>query len=255
MYVRISRLRKVVAEQARVLFEALSEDRDRLRRGAPGEYDGESHTGFEEAVETEGAYGEAKEKDEDEAEEEPSEKKPQPKKAKAKEDKPKAEPKQKPKQKSPKEVQALKGLKKAKKAGALPKHYVDPKSGKKQETDLDAIAQLATEIVHELEERQRAEKEEDPDELDFGDLSDLGPAQEEDVAIVSSDEDLEDVLDLNGDDVEDEGMRLDIENDDALNPKKAKTMLRHGEINDRPLSGKQKKLFGFVAGGGKPTKV
>ena len=36
---------------------------------------------------------------------------------------------------------------------------------------------------------------------------------------------------------------------------KAKEILRHGEVHDKPITGKQKKFFGFIAGGGKPTKV
>ena len=36
---------------------------------------------------------------------------------------------------------------------------------------------------------------------------------------------------------------------------KAKLILREGEIRGRPLTEKQKKFFGFLAGGGKPTRA
>ena len=36
---------------------------------------------------------------------------------------------------------------------------------------------------------------------------------------------------------------------------KAKEILRHGKVHNKPLTSKQKKFMGFVAGGGEPTKV
>jgi len=40
-------------------------------------------------------------------------------------------------------------------------------------------------------------------------------------------------------------------------PSKAKAgeMLRHGEVRDKPLSEKQKGLFGLIRGGGTPTRM
>ncbi|KKM80075.1 hypothetical protein LCGC14_1343480, partial [marine sediment metagenome] len=32
-------------------------------------------------------------------------------------------------------------------------------------------------------------------------------------------------------------------------------MLRHGEVHGKPLTSKQKGLFGLLAGGGKPTRL
>lgn len=40
----------------------------------------------------------------------------------------------------------------------------------------------------------------------------------------------------------------------ALTPTKAKTILTDKSVKGHPLTDKQKKFFGFVAGGGKPTK-
>lgn len=40
-----------------------------------------------------------------------------------------------------------------------------------------------------------------------------------------------------------------------LGPEKAKLMLKEGTARGKALTGKQKRLFGFVAGGGKPTRV
>ena len=37
--------------------------------------------------------------------------------------------------------------------------------------------------------------------------------------------------------------------------KKAKRVLRHGEVRGHKLTPKQKGLFGLIAGGGKPTRV
>ena len=37
--------------------------------------------------------------------------------------------------------------------------------------------------------------------------------------------------------------------------KKAKEMLRHGKVKGHTLSGKQKGLFGLLAGGGKISKL
>jgi len=39
-----------------------------------------------------------------------------------------------------------------------------------------------------------------------------------------------------------------------LTKKKAKTMLREGTARGKSLTTKQKKFFGFIAGGGKPTR-
>ena len=36
---------------------------------------------------------------------------------------------------------------------------------------------------------------------------------------------------------------------------KAKEILRHGEVHNKPITGKQKRFLGFIAGGGKSTKV
>lgn len=36
---------------------------------------------------------------------------------------------------------------------------------------------------------------------------------------------------------------------------KAKEILKHGEVRGHALSEKQKKLFGFIAGGGRPTRL
>lgn len=36
---------------------------------------------------------------------------------------------------------------------------------------------------------------------------------------------------------------------------KAKTMLRDNSAQGHPLTGKQKRFFGFIAGGGTPSKV
>jgi hypothetical protein len=40
-----------------------------------------------------------------------------------------------------------------------------------------------------------------------------------------------------------------------LTQEKAKEILRHGEVKDKPLTPRQKRFFGFIAGGGKPTRV
>jgi len=40
-----------------------------------------------------------------------------------------------------------------------------------------------------------------------------------------------------------------------LGPAKAKTMLREGTARGKPLSSRQKRFFGFIAGGGKPTRM
>lgn len=37
--------------------------------------------------------------------------------------------------------------------------------------------------------------------------------------------------------------------------KKAKKILKHGSVRGKPLSKKQKSLFGLIADGGKPTKT
>lgn len=41
----------------------------------------------------------------------------------------------------------------------------------------------------------------------------------------------------------------------GITVEKAKTILREGEIGGKAISKKQKRFFGFVAGGGKPTRV
>ena len=43
-------------------------------------------------------------------------------------------------------------------------------------------------------------------------------------------------------------------NDSSLKPAKAKEMLRDGTVHGKPLSQKQKGLFGLIAGGGKPSR-
>lgn len=249
MYVRLSKLRRVVAEQAKYLFNQLQEDSDRLRRGVQDNWGGESHDNFEEALELEDFEFEAKKKEEEPEEDdsvddsEKSDDKPaflkskeEPKKAKKsppKEEEPEEaddspedsgeeeeEPKKEP---SPKHKKAKKGLEKAQKQKALPKSQIDQKTGRKQDVDLDALAQLATEAGYRLEKVQPEEP--DPDD-DFG-LSDLGDSdggedcglgidpsfddgkfpgdddemnfdgpdtEKEDVALFSSDEDLADVL-------------------------------------------------------------
>ena len=40
-----------------------------------------------------------------------------------------------------------------------------------------------------------------------------------------------------------------------LGVRKAKKILRHGEIRGKPISKAQKGLFGLIAGGGVPSKV
>lgn len=251
MFVRLSKLRKVVAEQATRLFEELQdEDRDRLRRGAPGEYPGESHTGFEEAFEFEDVELEAKK---DEGDDEEGEKKEKPAFLKGKgKSEPKKDKKSPPKEKqpeddssddeeeesqpakkepSPKHKKAKKGLEKAQKSKLMPKSQVDPRTGVKQDVDLDQLAQLATEMGYRLEKNDPEPEEVDDvpdldldsepgdelsmsgdgDEMDFGDLGDLGDGDEEDlgqdiededVAIMSSDEDIDDVLGLGQDEDE-----------------------------------------------------
>lgn len=37
-----------------------------------------------------------------------------------------------------------------------------------------------------------------------------------------------------------------------LTSEKAREILRHREVKDKPLSSKQKRFFGLIAGGGKP---
>ncbi len=39
-----------------------------------------------------------------------------------------------------------------------------------------------------------------------------------------------------------------------LTSSKAKTMLRDGTIRGKPITEKQREFFGFIAGGGVPTK-
>lgn len=40
----------------------------------------------------------------------------------------------------------------------------------------------------------------------------------------------------------------------SVSPTKARKILRHGEISGRPLTAKQKRFFGLIAGGGTPRK-
>ncbi|MDP3763682.1 MAG: hypothetical protein Q8Q92_03475 [bacterium] len=219
MYVRLSRLRKVVGEQAQHLFEQLKEDSDRLRRGIQDNWPGENHNRFEEDFEFE-----AKEKDEEEPEadvgednpkekpaflkgkgkDEPKKKSP-PEEDSAEEEEPKKEP-------SPKHKKAKKGLEKAQKQKKMPKSQVDPSTGVKQDVDLDALAQLATEMGYRLErndpepeldlgldpESDLGDFPGDDDEMDFSGLD----TEKEDVALFSSDEDLEDVLGLDNEEPE-----------------------------------------------------
>src|SRR3990167_9227674 len=229
MYVRLSKLRKVVAEQAQHLFEQMKEDVDRLKRGAPGEYGGESHTGFEEALELEDFEFEAKKKDEADSDDEGAEDKPKEKpaflKGKGKDEpKKKSPPKEKepeedsgeeeeePKQPSPKASKAKKGLEKAQKQKKMPKSQVDPATGVKQDVDLDALAQLATEAGYRLEKMEPEEP--DPDD-DFG-LSDLDGEEDFGLGIDPSfdddkfpgDADEMDFDDKHGKDIEDEDVAL-----------------------------------------------
>jgi len=39
-----------------------------------------------------------------------------------------------------------------------------------------------------------------------------------------------------------------------LTQKKAKEIMRHGEVGGRPLTAKQKRFFGAIAGGQRPRK-
>lgn len=40
-----------------------------------------------------------------------------------------------------------------------------------------------------------------------------------------------------------------------LTVSKAKTILEEGEIGGKPLTARQKRFFGLIAGGGKPTRI
>lgn len=40
-----------------------------------------------------------------------------------------------------------------------------------------------------------------------------------------------------------------------LSKAKAKTILEDKEVRGHPLTAKQKRFFGFIAGGGKPTRL
>lgn len=281
MFVRLSRLKKVVAEQAAHLFEELrQEDVDRLRRAADG-YPGESQTGFEEAIELEDfEFGEAKKKDEEEPEDvvgdeggEEKKEKPAFLKGKGKgEPKKKSPPKEKEteedsgeeeeqpkKEPSPKHKKAKKGLEKAQKQKSLPKSQVDPKTGMKQDIDLDQLAQLATEMGYRLE-RNEPEPEEDmpeddlgmdvSDELpgdddemnfDLGSLGDLGGEDEEDhdedvegedVALFSSDEDLGDVLGLGAQENDEDELGLE---GNPLSMKKSLPVAKQGSTKQGGL--------------------
>ena len=242
MYVRLSKLRKVVAEQAKHLFNQLQEgNTDRLRRGVEDNWPGESHDNFEEAIELEDFEFEGKKKDEEEPEEDnspdeggedkPKEKpaflkgkgKEEPKKAKKsppKEEEPEEqesedsgeeeeEPKKEP---SPKHKKAKKGLEKAQKQKTLPKSQIDQKTGRKQDVDLDALAQLATEAGYRLEKVQPEEPNPDDDfglgdmdgEQDFG----LGLDPSEDDGKFPGDDDEMNFDDNHGKDIEDEDVAL-----------------------------------------------
>ena len=238
MFVRISKLRRVVAEQAAHLFEELKEDSDRIRRGVQDNWSGESHDRFEEEVELEDFEFEAKKKDEEEPEEEEEsddtggddddgkpaflKKKEAPKKKS-----PPKEEEEAPKKASPgsKQHKAKKGMEKAQKQKKMPKSQVDPATGVKQDIDLDALSQLATEAGYHLERNEPEEPDlsddfglgsdsgeqdfglgldpgeddgkfpGDDDEMNFDDKSGPGKdIEDEDVALFSSDEDLSDVL-------------------------------------------------------------
>ena len=41
----------------------------------------------------------------------------------------------------------------------------------------------------------------------------------------------------------------------AVSSIKAKEILRHGKVHGEPLTDKQKKYFGLIAGGGTPTRT
>jgi len=41
----------------------------------------------------------------------------------------------------------------------------------------------------------------------------------------------------------------------ALTARKAKTILEEGEIGGQPITARQKRFFGFIAGGGRPTRL
>lgn len=41
----------------------------------------------------------------------------------------------------------------------------------------------------------------------------------------------------------------------AITPHKAGKMLKHGSVRGKPLSGKQKGLFGLIRGGEKPSRL
>ena len=48
---------------------------------------------------------------------------------------------------------------------------------------------------------------------------------------------------------------VDVTGASPVTPKKAKEMLRHGTVHGKPLSQKQRGLFGLIAGGGHPTRM
>ena len=48
---------------------------------------------------------------------------------------------------------------------------------------------------------------------------------------------------------------LDVPGASPVTPEKAKEMLRHGTVHGKPLSRKQRGLFGLIAGGGRPTEM
>jgi hypothetical protein len=41
----------------------------------------------------------------------------------------------------------------------------------------------------------------------------------------------------------------------VVSQKKAKAILEHGEVHGKRLSARQKRFFGLIAGGGKPTRA
>lgn len=273
----MSALKRVVSEQAERFWSDLREDQDRLRRGVQDNWPGESHDNYEESVELEDFEFEAKKKEEEDKPDEDSggeenkselRKKSPPKETEKDSGEEEEETKKEP---QPKHKKAKKGLEKAQKQKLLPKSQVDPKTGMKQDIDIDTLAQMATEMGYRLERNEPKPEENDfdlddldlsydeenTDSLAMGDSDEMNldmsddedMPQEEDVAIVSSDEDIKDVLDFdNEEDVEDEGMRLDIEGN-PLSMKKAGTILKHGEVDGRPLTKKQKGLFGAIRGG------
>lgn len=46
-----------------------------------------------------------------------------------------------------------------------------------------------------------------------------------------------------------------MEHQHMMNREKAKIMMKEGEVHGKPLTSKQKGLFGLIAGGKKPTRL